>query len=267
MLPRRLGIDETSFQKRHEYVTVVCDQDEGHIVHVADSRKGELVEKYLESFDEAERASVETVTMDMWQGYMPAARKWIPGAEKKICFDKLHMAQHLGQAVDKVRRVEHRLLREQGSSALQGTRHLWLWASPNLTRRQKGERAGLKAVATKTARAWAIKGTGMDAWRYRSRHWATNALKKWYSWAIRSRLEPIKKVARMVKRHEYGILNAILPRVTNARSAGMSSRIQWIKYTARGFRNRERFRDAIYFHLGGLDMTPEVLEPIRTHTS
>jgi transposase len=77
--------------------------------------------------------------------------------------------------------------------------------------------------------------------------------------AIRSQLEPIKKVARMIKRHLEGILTAIIRGVTNARSEGINAKIQWIKYTARGFRNRKRFRDAIYFHLGSLDLYPEGL--------
>ena len=106
----------------------------------------------------------------------------------------------------------------------------------------------------------------MSAWKYRSRYWARAALKRWYSWAIRSRLEPMKRVARMIKSHLEGIVNAIFHGMTNARAEGINSRIQWIKYTARGFRNRSRFRTAIYFHLGGLDMTPEVIKPIGFHT-
>jgi len=203
----------------------------------------------------------------MWQGYISAIERWIPDAEEKICFDKFHMAQHLGNAVDKVRREEHRVLQSEGITTLKGTRYTWLWNSGNLSKARLAELMVLAKVATKTARAWAIKETGMDAWRYRSRHWARAALRKWYSWAIRSRLEPIKKVARMVKNHLKGILNAICEGITNARSEGINSRIQWIKYTARGFRNRERFRNAIYFHLGGLDMTPEALKPIVLHTS
>ena len=124
----------------------------------------------------------------------------------------------------------------------------------------------MRRIAIKTARAWALKETAMAVWRYRSRGWARKALLKWYSWAIRSRLEPIRTVARMIKRHLEGIVNAIYHRVTNARSEGINSRIQWIKYTARGFRNRERFRNAIYFHLGGLDMQPEALRPMRFHS-
>jgi transposase len=72
-------------------------------------------------------------------------------------------------------------------------------------------------------------------------------------------LEPIRKVAAMIKRHLNGIVNAIVLGVTNARSEGINAKIQWLKYTARGFRNRDRFRAAIYFHLGGLDLYPEPL--------
>ena len=79
----------------------------------------------------------------------------------------------------------------------------------------------------------------------------------WYSWAIRSRLEPIKRVARMLKRHLDGVLNAIVSRVTNARLEGINTVIQSLKRSARGFRSRDRFRTAIYFHLGGLELLPE----------
>jgi transposase len=266
-LPERLGIDETSFQKRHEYVTVVSDQRRGHVVHVADGRSRDAVEEYLNSFGEQERAAVETVAMDMWQAYIRAVEETIPGAEKKICFDKFHMAQHLGAAVDKVRREEHRRLKGEGDETLKGSRHLWLTNPENLSEARLEELERLRCVAEKTARAWALKETAMDAWRYRSRHWARTVLLRWYAWAIRSRLEPMRKVARMIKNHLEGLVNAIYHRVTNARAEGINSRIQWIKYTARGFRNRERFRNAIYFHLGGLNLAPEALEPIALHTS
>ena len=266
-LPRRLGIDEKSFKKRHNYVTVICDQDTGTVAYVAESRKAEVVEEYLQTFSEQERAAVETVAMDMWPGYISAIEKWIPDAEKKICFDKFHVAQHLGKAVDQVRRAEHKALRAEGISALKGTRYRWLSNPGNLSPKQSDELEGLRKVAEKTGRAWAIKEHGMDVWRYKRRGWARKALEKWYSWAIRSRLEPVKKVAKTIKEHQEGIVNAIYHGVTNARSESINSRIQWIKYTARGFRNQERFQRAIYFHLGGLDMTPEALKPIGTHTS
>ena len=81
--------------------------------------------------------------------------------------------------------------------------------------------------------------------------------------AIRSRLEPIKRVARMIKGHLQGVLNAIVAGVSNARLEALNATIQWLKRSARGFRNRERFRNAIYFHLGGLDLYPaSVLHPV-----
>ena len=67
----------------------------------------------------------------------------------------------------------------------------------------------------------------------------------------------MKKVARMIKRHLDGIVTAVVNKVTNAHAEGLNSIVQWVKYTARGFRNRERFKGAIYFHLGGLDLYPE----------
>lgn len=266
-LPRHLGIDETSFQKRHEYVTVVCDQESGDVVHVADGRSAEAVKEYLGGFSEAARAAVETVAMDMWQAYVSAIEEQIPDASKKICFDKFHLAQHLGQAVDQVRREEHRRLMSEGDGSLKGSRHLWLTNPSNLSSSRLLELAGLRQVAMKTARAWALKESAMDSWRYRSRHWARQSLLAWYGWAIRSRLEPMRQVARMIRRRLEGLVNAIYHGVTNARAEGINSRIQWIKYTSRGFRNRERFRRAIYFHLGGLNMAPESLEPIRFHTT
>ena len=114
------------------------------------------------------------------------------------------------------------------------------------------------------ARAWAIKELATRLWDYRSRGWAIRMWRRWYGWAIRSRLEPIKKVARMIKRHWDGVIDAVLSKVTNARSEATNAKIQWIKRLGCGYRNRERFRNAIYFHLGGLDLYPDRLV---THTN
>lgn len=99
----------------------------------------------------------------------------------------------------------------------------------------------------------------MLMWETRDRAEALATFKGWYSWAIRSRLEPMKEVARMIKTHLEGVLNAIERGVTNARLEGINSIIQWLKKSARGYRNRDRFRTAIYFHLGGLDLQPDSL--------
>jgi transposase len=96
----------------------------------------------------------------------------------------------------------------------------------------------------------------MEMWESPDRQTATEIFEAWYSWALRSRLEPLKRVARTMKRHLTGILNVIASGVTNARLEGINTVIQNVKRSARGFRNRDRFRNAIYFHLGGLQLYP-----------
>lgn len=263
-LPVEIGVDETSFQKRHEYVTVVCDRRGGQVVHVADGRSREAFESYLAGFSEAERAQVESVSLDMAPSYLAAVRAQIPDAERKLAFDKFHVFQHLSQAVDQVRRQENRALVAAGNDQLKGTKYLWLQRPENLSAKARRTLADLRVSALKTARAWAILELARSLWHYRSRTWARKAWLAWYSWAIRSQLEPIRRVARMIRRHLEGILNAIVLRVTNARAEGINAKIQWLKATARGYRNRQRFRNAIYFHLGGLDLYPETAPARRT---
>src|SRR5690606_20298166 len=82
--PERLSVDETSFQKRHEYVTVVTDQDTGHVIHVADDRTTESVESFYAGLTEQQRANIRAVAMDMWPAYIKATRAQIPDADSKI---------------------------------------------------------------------------------------------------------------------------------------------------------------------------------------
>lgn len=109
----------------------------------------------------------------------------------------------------------------------------------------------LRTSKLRTARAWALKQTAMALWAYQQPARARAAWLRWYSRAIRCRMGPLKRVARMVKSHLNGIIKAVVSGITNAGAEGLNATIQWIKDTAQGFRNRERFRSAIYFHLGG----------------
>lgn len=258
-VPRHLGVDETSFQKRQEYVTVVADTTRGVVQHVADGRGKGALAGYYAGFATEELEGLQSVAMDMWGPYIAATMAAVPQAEDKIAFDKFHVAMHLGSAVDRVRREENRLLREQGDETLKGTKHLWLYHPDNLPQERAPQFDELVEKALKTSRAWMLKELAMEMWQCRDRESAEEIFRAWYSWAIRSRLAPIKRVARMLKRHLHGVLNAIVARVTNARIEGLNTMIQWLKRSARGFRNRDRFRNAIYFHLGGLDLYPDAL--------
>jgi transposase len=259
---KNLAIDETSFQKRHEYVTVIVDRDTGTVLETLDDRKAETLENWLKGRPVEHREAVQTISMDMWDPFILAIRNTIPDAENKIAFDRFHVAQHFGKAIDKVRASEHRAFQKSGEeSPLIGTKHDWLMNSSRVDNRDSERRIFLELTRMnlKTARAWAIKETAGQLWDYHYRGAAEKAWKQLLGWIARCRLEPIKKVGRMIKRFLWGILNAIVFSVTNAMAEGINSRIQWIKAKACGYRSRKRFRMAILFHLGGLQMLPSTL--------
>lgn len=255
--PLNLCVDETSFQKHHEYVTVVTDQDRRQVLYVADDRTAESLQTFYQTLSENQKQGIRSVAMDMWPAYVHATQVEVPGALSKIAFDKFHVAQYLGKAVDTVRRQEHRALSAEGDQRLKGSKYAWLRNPTNMTTAQKARLDALRAGSLKTARAWAMRQEAMSLWDYSLRGWARKAWQYWLSWAQRCRLKPMQDVAKTIKRHLWGILNAIVLKSHNGHSESMNSRIQRIKRQACGFRNRERFRHAIYFHCGGLNLYPE----------
>ena len=253
---RAIGVDETSFQKRHKYVTVVNDQERREVAHVADGRGRSAIAGYFEELGETTCAGIEQVAMDMWPAYISSVEAH---TDADIVFDKFHIVQHLNHAVDLVRRAEQQELLKAGDSGLKRSRYLWLTRRGRMTASQRRRFTLLRASHLRVARAWAIKEMAMSLWGYSRRGWAERRWKRWYSWAIRSRLEPIRRVAKMIRDHWEGVINAATSNITNARAESVNAKIQWIKQQACGYRNRERFRSAIYFHLGGLDLYPDAL--------
>ncbi len=253
----QIGVDETAFRKRHDYVTIVSDQAAGTVLYVGDDRKKQGLKDWYSSLNEEQRGAIESISMDMWPAFIHATLESIPGAEDKIAFDKFHVAKYLGEAVDKVRRQEHKALMSEGYDDLKGSKYDWLYNPENMTRKHKMRFKLLRESTLKTARAWAIKEMAMSLWHYVSKTWARKGWKQWLSWAVRSRLKPIRDVAKIIKEHLWGILNAIILKVSNGPAEGLNSRIKTIKVRSRGFRNKKRFANAIYFHLGGLDLYPE----------
>lgn len=253
----RIGVDETAFKKRHDYITVVSDQEEGTVLFVGDDRKKATLKSWYEELTDEQREAIESVSMDMWPAFINATLESLPGAKEKIAFDKFHVAKYLGEAVDKVRRQEHKSLMAEGYEDLKGSKYDWLYNPKNMTHKQKIRFKALRDSTLKTARAWAIKELAMSLWHYVSKTWALKGWKRWLSWAVRCRLKPIMNVAKTIKEHLWGILNAIVLKVSNGPAEGINSRIKMIKVRSRGFRNKERFANAIYFHLGGLDLYPD----------
>lgn len=257
---KNIAIDETSFQKRHEYVTVVYDKDHDAILEVLDDRKSETLEKWLKNRPKEHLDSIKTVSMDMWDPFILAIKNTLPNAMDTICFDRFHVAQHLGKALDKVRAQEHReFLKSESVSPLSKTKHDWLRNSDRTDNRSRRDFMVLTRSTLKTARAWAIKETASKLWDYTYRSVAEKSWHHLLGWIRRCRLDPVIKVGRMIKNYLWGIINAIIAKSSNAVAESKNARIQRIKKMACGFRNRKRFRMAILFHLGGLDLMPESL--------
>ncbi len=254
-----LGADETSFQKRHEYVTVLVDHEKDCVIDVLNDRKAESLDTWLKGRSEREKAGLRTVTMDMWDPYIKAVMDNVPSAEKKICFDRFHVAQHFNKALDKVRAEEHRgFLQDSGESCLTRTKFQWLKNSDRIDNRSRFNFMRLAKSNLKTSRAWSIKETAASLWTYMSLEWARKGWENLCKWISRCRLEPVIKVGKMIKNYLWGILNAIVMKANNARLEGKNATIQKIKAMACGFRNRERFKMTILFHLGGLDLIPSI---------
>jgi transposase len=252
-----LGVDEKAFRKGHSYVTVVCDLDQSTVEHVAEDRTTESLAAYYRRLSLAQRQSIQAVGMDMWEPYVLATQEHVPMAAWKIVFDRFHVMQLMNEAVDKVRRQEHRRLDKEGDETLKGSKYLWLYAQENLPERNRADFRELQQQNLKTGRAWALKETLRDLWSYRSITWAKKFFKDWFGWARRSALAPVKKVALTLKRHLTNILTYCLHPITNGVAEGLNSKIMTIKRKACGFRNLENFKTAIYFFCGGLDLYPQ----------
>ena len=254
---RYVGVDEKSFQRRHDYVTVVSDLEGSRVLFVADDRKRESLEAFWAlGLTAAQRAEIEAIAMDMWEPYVQATCAQVPAAEEKIVFDRFHCAKHLNEGVDRVRRAEHRELKAAGDTRLTGTKYTWLRHPDRFKPEAWRAFAALRNSTLKVARAWALKETAADLWEYRYVGAARRFFRRWYFWATHCRLQPMIEKARMLKTHLANILTYLRHRITNATAEGLNSKIQWIRYTARGFRNRENFKTAIYFHCGCLDLYP-----------
>jgi len=265
-VPERIGVDEKSIAKGHKYESLVYDIDEGTVEFVCDDRGQESLEAYYRKFSSEELAKVKAVAMDMWDPYIAATKAYVPEANKKIVFDRFHVMRQVLDAVDKVRKNEHKQLWERGEDILKGTKYLWLWSEDNIPDWRRGEFEILKAKDLRICRAWAIKENLRHLWNYRYEANMRKYFKRWYFWATHSRLQPIKKAAKTLKTHIDNIVTYARHRITNALAEGINTKIEKIKRMACGFRNRDHYRTAIYFHCGGLDLFPQPPnQPSRFH--
>ena len=248
-----IGLDEKSFGRGQDYVSLMTDLKQRRVLEVVPGRSTADAVALLETLPPDQRKAVVAAAMDMGANFAAATKQACPQAA--VVHDRFHVSMHLNEAVDKVRRQEHRRLLEEGDTSLTGTKFLWLQgAAP------EGERAltfdELCERNLKTARAWCHKETFVEFWGQESAERGQRFFTQWYNAVARSKLEPLKKAARTLKAHLLGLLNYFAHPVTNALTEGFNSRIQAIKADARGFRSFTNYRIRILFHCGKLDLRP-----------
>ena len=241
-------------------MTVVSDIDqEGRVLHVADGRSAASLDEYWDKLSPEGLSQLKAIAMDMSGAYISSTLHVVSGARSKICFDRFHVSKLLNDGVNEVRKQENRELKAAGEWVPPRTKYLWVQNPENMSRRKRTLFDLLRECSLKAARAWAIKDAARKLWGYSMRGWALRVWKRWIGWSLRSRLEPMRKEGQTIRDHLWGIVNAIVLNVTNAGAEGLNAMIQRLRMTVGGYRNRGRFRNAIYFHFGGLGLYPDEL--------
>ena len=248
-----LGLDEKRSERGHSYVRILTDINRSRVLDLVPERKLAAANSLLETLSLAQRTQVLAVAMDMWPAFMSAAHVCVPLAD--IVHDRFHVSKYLGEAVNAVRKQEHRSLTTAGGLPLTGSKWTWLKRYPDGRSSEAVAFRDLNQLNLKTSRAWRIKETFTQFWVYRYPGAAKRFFDAWSNNAMRSRLEPIKKVVKMLRRHATGLLNYSRHKISNACAEGFNSAIQLIKANARGFRNFTNYRARVLFHCGKLEMS------------
>jgi transposase len=255
-----VGLDETAARRGHDYVSFFHDLGAARLLFGCPGRKAEVLEQFADDL-EAHGGCAENIAnvcIDMSASYRAGVQEHLPLAA--ITFDEFHVVQLLNKAVDEVRRAE---LKEVPK--LRRTRYLWLKDKHAWTRRQILQHAELARLNLKTHRAARIKDSLREIFQSaQSAAEAEPLLEKWYSWARRCRLEPIKHTAKTLKEHWQGILNAFDSKLTNGRVEATNSLIQAAKAKARGYGTTKHLITIAYLVAGKLTRLPA--SPFRAAT-
>jgi len=249
---RLIGVDEISRKRGHVYLTNVYDLEHGILLWSGEGRTKETLEEFFRFLGPERAAKLEGICCDMWQPYVDVIMSNAPNAT--LVFDKFHIVRHLMEAVDEVRRQEINEKGKEHRDLVAKTRYLWLKNPWNLTDRQKNRLGVLEKLNLKISRAYLLKEAFRRFWDYRLLPWAEKYLRKWFWWATHSRLEPMRKFAWLVRRHEAGILAYFKLRITNGSVEGLNNKAKVVSHRAYGFRTAKTFILNLYLSMGDLPM-------------
>jgi len=254
-----VGMDEKSFLRGKEaddFACLMTDLDNHRILEVARGRSEEGARALIgKALDPVQQFMVCGVAMDMSAPFQKAVRSLLPNAD--IVFDKFHIEQHLNEGVDMVRRRENRLMMKRNDKRLARTKYIWLKGMEHMSDAAIAHRKDLLRCGLDTGVAFGLKEAFSYFWKSRDKQFAEAHFNDWYAEVIKTGLKPMIKVAKMLKRHLYGLLAWFDSRITNSVTEGYNATIQALKAAARGFRNFENFRIVILFYCGKLDMRPD----------
>ena len=256
---KSIGVDEIQWQCGHKYLTLVyqIDEERKRLLWVGKERTIETLEGFFTWFGEARSAALEFVCSDMWKNYLTVIKNRASQAINVL--DRFHIMAHMSKAIDEVRASEARELKARGfDPVLKWTRWLLLKRPENLSEDQEVRLGDLLRYNLKAVRAYLLKEDFQFFWEYVSPTWAGKFLDRWCTRALRSRLEPMKKVARTLRNHRDLILNWFRAKEALSSGAveGFNNKAKLTTRTAYGFRTFDAAQIALYHALGDLP-TPE----------
>lgn len=256
-----IGVDEIAWKKKHKYLTLVyqIDRHRRRLLWVGRDRKEKTLKKFFTQFSTA-LSQLEFVASDMWKPYLNVIAEHAPAALHIL--DRFHVMSNFGKAINKVRAQEARELTSQGyEPVLKGSRYLLLKRPENLTDKQEVKLAALLRFNLKAVRAYLLKEDFQFFWNYVSPYWAGKFLDSWCKKAMRSRIDPIKKQARSLRKHRELLLNWFRANreISSGVVEGLNNKAKVSMRNAYGYRSYENLEATLYHALGDLP------EPKSTH--
>ena len=230
---KRIGIDELSYRRHHEYVTVVTDHDTGRVVWVSPGKDAATVLRFFAELGPQRTAQIETITIDMSNAFKSAVAEAAPHAQ--VVFDRFHVQRLAHDALDKVRREQVRELTGDAASSVKNTRFALQKNPWNLSQSDHQKLADVQRSNKKLYRAYLLKETLADILDRSQVNVAREKLGEWIGWAARSQLAPFQKLSRTIRGHADGILAYIATGLSNGRAEGVNAKIRTITKRSYGF--------------------------------
>ena len=251
---RSIGVDEVKWRCGHRYLTVVYQLDEHcrRLLWVGQDRKTSTLDAFFNFFG-PRALHLRWVCSDMWKPYLEVLRRRAPRALHVL--DRYHIVANLNKAIDKIRAEEAKRMKADGyEPVLKSTRWLLLRRPKNLTAKQRRSLRDLLEYNLKTVRAYLLKEDLQLLWEYVSPTWAAKFLDRWCTRAMRSKLEPLKKVARSLREHRDLILNWFdaAGLVSAGPTEGLNNKLKVAFRNAFGYRCFKTAEIALYHSMGRL---------------